>query len=664
MHYFLKLKNYYLLSLLFAFIFINNGNAQDAQKDFQDLLKGDTEHFKLLKTDYIKKGPSEYFIKAIYNYEEEDVEVPVLIEYPNKSNAEAEGYDYMSDIHKMNYYIDKSAVKAKVGRNKMYGLRDVFKELENKEGYIDWQINHGNMVKDLPALSLFPLDLKDFRLSTISLPSASSTSYKSFTVFYTTPLLDDRIEVNIDHGLKARLNFEGCDKSSPYTVEGKDFFTDKIIGKRKSLLMLEYYQDGVRIEIKSPASEDRKIDDELEELKPFLQAFDMEAIQDFDFPNVKQPFAQVPFESMDVDFFREIFTNNDENYELKEVTTFDDKMIVTYHLIYKPENADIKLHLAYGDFKKEIKSSFFYRPELKRFNSYVEFDCSLSGIDDSEKRNVISDKFLFDQKKVTRWEKENIDFSNVNSLADLGELQVGEFELTEFKPELDKPKATFAYENENGEEVKISLTYGDDAARQYHRFQLITFDENNDAHSGQLSIDGRTFEILEMRKNFVAYLYKDFFQIGVLTDNDEGSLEDSKALIESFLEEFSMEKAFAWEAPDDYEMSFNGKTKDGTDLCLDTECMEEKLKNCETAAFGGRLNRKLGVIYKIKEMKEGGCQLSMVYTHNPNKDWVDKPLYFSIPGEESFSQEVIQKVTDCMEGKDDDCSGPLLDEIE
>lgn len=418
------------------------------------------------------------------------------------------------------------------------------------------------------------------------------------------------------------------------------------------------------VTLRTDADENRNLQAELEELKPLLAALDIEAMEQFEFLSVQQPFENVSKVPMDKEVFKDFITIQNDDYQLDKVTTREDKMIVTYHISTPPEEANFKLHLAYGDFGKEIKGSIMSLYRIKQFTVFEEFECD--NAEDNRKDNLdkIRDSFSFDKIKIARWEKENIDFSRVNSLIELGPAQIGEFEMTIFNPNVSDPEAYFIYTNKKGTKIKMEFTYGDEAIKEYLQYQLLTFNKSEDINNGVLSVNDFNYHYIVKRGGLIVYTFDDNLLIAFYIGSEGSTIKKSKATLKSFLREFEIEKVLNWERPKDHEITFPSKSKDGVDICLDTECMEEKLANCEPAVFGGSLTPRLSVFYQIEELEGNQCKLSMVYDHNPNENWEGKPLYFTIPKDGDFDQEVVQKVTDCLEGKSNDCSGPLLDEIE
>jgi hypothetical protein len=639
------------------------------------LFKEEAEGFTLLNQEFIKEGPDEYFLKSVFNYENDGVkvEVPVFLEYPGTSNLEKNEIGKRPNvlfnppnIHEINYSIDRNALTDKIENDQLYNINTkIREELINKEEFIKWQIQHGDILKDLPALSLFPLGIEDFKFHNLSIYQGATSRNLSNSVSYHNPKLNKEVKVTIDHGLKAKLNFKVCDKSSPYIVNGNEFFVEKNILKRNNTnLKLKYHQDEILLTVKIDADENRAVEEELEELKPLLEKLDIESMKQFEFFSIEQPFPDVPKAKMDTDFFRDVITIKNDDFKLQKVTAPKDKMIVTYHISTKAEQPNFKIHLAYGDFSKEIEGGMSSIYRINHFEVYEEFECNQADMERGDKLEIIDNSYSFDKQKIALWEKKNVDFSKANPLVDLVPDEIGDFKLSNFGADINDLEAMFAYKNKKGDKVNLELIYGKEAVKNYHEIQLKTFNGNEEMKYGEMSVNNVSYSIMEMENGIRAFTFKNNLLIHSFIKSEENIPDEWKETLKSFLNELDTGKIFDVEPPKDYTLDLPSKSKDGKEICWDTKCMEEKLANCEPAVFGGKLNFRLRVFYAIEETMEDQCRILMVYDRNPNKDWEGKPLYFTIPKDGDFKKEVIQKVTDCLEGKSADCSGPLMDEIE
>jgi hypothetical protein len=87
---------------------------------------------------------------------------------------------------------------------------------------------------------------------------------------------------------------------------------------------------------------------------------------------------------------------------------------------------------------------------------------------------------------------------------------------------------------------------------------------------------------------------------------------------------------------ENFDKAFDDTMDDGTKICLSPKCMDEYLSKFKQDVFVGRLNRSLGVMYKIEGSQGNRCRISITYTANPNDEWENKPLYFYVESGEGF----------------------------
>lgn len=112
----------------------------------------------------------------------------------------------------------------------------------------------------------------------------------------------------------------------------------------------------------------------------------------------------------------------------------------------------------------------------------------------------------------------------------------------------------------------------------------------------------------------------------------------------------------------------------GATACADIACFEEALPTCEAvryrtvSAMGGAAS------YEVlgPDPEDGrGCRVQLTYLDNPNPDWVDRPLRFTLETgssapSESITQRLRRAVRACLTGDDavqHRCSGPLAEEL-
>lgn len=235
-----KLTLFILSIITFSAALSTNINAQSAEEDFKSLLKEEAEDFKLLSQEFIKNNSNEYLLKSTYKYDNngEEIEVPVLMGYPSKSNLKEAGVSKPSSVHDIYFGLNFEVLEGKLEGNKLYGLKYEIEKLFKKGYLIKWQIQHGDILNDQPALALFPLDLENFNIQDLSIYEGPSSRSISNSVKYFNAELDKSIEVKIDHGLKARINFEVCEKSESYSVNGNEYHVEKTLTEETKQVLL------------------------------------------------------------------------------------------------------------------------------------------------------------------------------------------------------------------------------------------------------------------------------------------------------------------------------------------------------------------------------------------------------------------------------------------
>lgn len=100
----------------------------------------------------------------------------------------------------------------------------------------------------------------------------------------------------------------------------------------------------------------------------------------------------------------------------------------------------------------------------------------------------------------------------------------------------------------------------------------------------------------------------------------------------------------------------------GTAFCADESCFHSAFAACTQATF--RTPRVMGAVaeYEILGPDAGGCRVSLIYTDNPNPDWIDKPLEMTLPVGGGFIDTFAAGFQACLDGSAP-CSGPLLAQI-
>lgn len=96
-----------------------------------------------------------------------------------------------------------------------------------------------------------------------------------------------------------------------------------------------------------------------------------------------------------------------------------------------------------------------------------------------------------------------------------------------------------------------------------------------------------------------------------------------------------------------------------TDCGDDQKCLNEKLAACEPATYQ-MSDENIGIAYEIFGPDDNGCEMELVYTENPNPEWVDKELRCSFDNELGLEDSVREKLEEVTAGNAATCSGPLV----
>lgn len=102
-------------------------------------------------------------------------------------------------------------------------------------------------------------------------------------------------------------------------------------------------------------------------------------------------------------------------------------------------------------------------------------------------------------------------------------------------------------------------------------------------------------------------------------------------------------------------------TNTGTSVaCEDETCMYTKFETCEAATFSADAGFA-AITYEIFGPKDGGCEMSLVYTKNPNPEWEDKTLLCTFDNTLDFQTAVGEQLTAASNSEGSTCSGSLLE---
>ncbi len=624
--------------------------------DFRNLLVEETDYLTL---EEVKFDEDDMFLQAFYNYEPLDVEVILYLQYGDR-NRIREKVSGFRDTYDITHSTDQSEVSDQLDRDELREISYRFRELRNQAGMIEWQIEHSTLAEDYEAIELFPTHPNGFEIQNFN-----HEDPKELRVNYNIEGTDETLRLELNHGEAARQNYVedrcGFDEMDETEFGGIPFYTSS--GQRS--VTARNYNENVYLTFShrfDGSAQEDNINRMWQKLSDLTDQLDLERIQSYEYPVVKEPGDGLEMIELDADEFAEFFPEYDGDLQLQQVVSYDDAMHLRADYLYEPADHQISKHMAFGDFSKRITSTSqgIDRNIGNFFEAAVEYGCLQDEIGD--------DFFQFredlespDDEKVMMWELENVDMSGMNPLTDLFPMDFGDYSITSFDPDSEDLQVSAGYEDTGGQnQVGISLRYGDDAAQQYNRYQLMSTQEER----YEFESEGMRFNAVEARNNFMSFTYQDHMLIEVgLRDPDD--LEDTDAQISkvsAVLEEFDTDALLAWNPPDDYEMEFDGTFDDGAVHCLDPECIDDHLAECEEAGFGGNLGRGMAIKYRIEEADGDQCRMSMTYLSNrANDELEDEPMYFYIDRDGSFAEQGLDLVEECIEGESEDCYGPMFE---
>ena len=624
----------------------------DNAEDLVDLLPEDTEHFVL---EDIELDEEELFLTATYVYKPEGAEVYKYVGYSalDKVRDKAHLSEEMINIA---YGINFEPL-----RDTDVDINNIMSyfgdELYNEIGYLQWQMEHGTLAEESPEIEMFPLEKEAFHMI-----SYDWVGPKEFNVRYEYADTDAEFSIQVKQGERARQfnSYTMCnvDDHEERTMGGVDFYVEH--DDRRSTA--RYFGDDLNIEVSRFFDEEDEIAYREEQFEHFFSIFDSDELRTRDYRQVEEPIDGIAFKRINEDDFREYFPEQTGDFRLQELHSYEDAMHLRATYVYEPEDYEVHIHYTYGDYSYRLDSGRSSRT-ADRFRSGQELGCLSSRLDLEipEFNEIMSDLPRLDEATLTRWEMENIDLTDLNPWADQIPVDHGDYSIQSLELDDDAYHLIAGYDHPE-QPVTLSVSYGDEAAEQYNRYQVLSYEEEH----YPFEAGGLTFNGIQAGNHFLAYSWQDFMMIeaGMEEPDDPEDTDTHVASLQDFISGFDVNTLVAWEPPDDYEMAFDGTLDDGAVHCLEPECLDDLLPECEPAGFGGIVARGMGVKYRIEEADGDRCRMSMTFLANPNRDLVDEPLYFYIDRDGSFTEEGMDRVDECLDGESDDCHGPIFDAME
>lgn len=621
-------------------------------EDLVALLPEDTEHFVL---EDLELEEQDLFLTATYIYKPEGAEVYKYVGYgaTEKVSDKAHLDEEMVNIAYGVNYEPLRSTDVNIN-NIMSYFGD---ELYNETGYLQWQLEHSTLAEDSPEMQLFPLEENGYRMIFYRW-----TGPKQINARYEHDNFDVEPRITLKQGERARqyARYMDCRTQDQKVLDlgGADFRVEH--DDRRSTV--RNFGDDLYIKLSQGFDEEDEAAYREEQLEQFSALFNFDEIQSRKYRNIDEPGDGIAFQKLREDDFREHFPEQTGDFRLQELHSYEDAMHLRATYVYEPEDYEVRTHLTYGDYSFRLDSGRSSRP-ANRFNAGEELGCLSERLDMEIQAiiEIIDDLPQLDEATLTRWEMKNIDLTVLNPWTEHIPVDHGDYTIRSL--DLDDEAYHLIAEYDHPEQpVTLSVRYGDEAAEQYNRYRLLGHEEDH----YPFEVGGASFDGIQAGNHFLAYSWQDFLLIEAGMDDPEDP-EDTDAHVanlQDFISGIDVSTLMAWEPSDDYEMVFDGTLDDGAIHCLEPECLDEHLPECEPAGFGGIVARRLGVEYRIEEADGDRCRMSMTFLANPNRDLVDEPLYFYIDRDGSFTTEGQSLIDECMEGESDDCHGPIFDAME
>ncbi len=628
--------------------------------DIVEIIPEESETFTLQGVE-----PSEdaAFIKAVYVYNPLGVEIPFYIAYGDDAELIREYTSVTYSTENFVYATDDSNLKEKLDDGEStYGIRSELRGgLSTK--LLNWEMKNGNLQEEYPLIQLFSTNVGSFAMSSIQ--NKSSTSVR---VNYKTADDKQSVKVKLYHGERARQEYQlakcNWDEKESLDLDGTTYYdsakesggTALAPGAKESEMTVQAYIDDIFIELHLQDDTDNSDAQQVEQqMNTFVTNFDTDRFAGWTYPKGEEPAIKLTKEE-----FRNFFQEETEHFSLQQVESFEDAMHIKATYLFEPEDHEVTVHLAYREDVERLATIRNPLNDRGDFRVTVEPSCLDEKVDRSQFNSYLEELHqVVNESDLTKWEIEHANFEKINPLIGYIPKEVGSFNIVSLRREDEELLASGKYQQSGEEdEFYLLLNYGDEAAKKYNRFQLALFENKSTQHE----VDGLSFRLAELNNRIVAFTYIDDLLIAAYYREPEQDIETIQQQLIDFLAGFEPGRLTDFQSPEDYEMEFTSEVN-GTKRCLGIKCFEQQLKQCNSAQFGGRIQRRLGAIYEIEGSSgDSSCRLSFQYTRNPNSDLEDQPLYFTMDRNESFLEAGPDIVEECLEGDSEsrNCEGPLL----
>lgn len=365
---------------------------------------------------------------------------------------------------------------------------------------------------------------------------------------------------------------------------------------------------------------------------------------------------------------------------------------------YQDESGqEVIFHLAFGEDGSELYSAFSDREpyegrpavifslkgveglimqvEADTYVAYALIDdflyaAEFNGFDEDADAEALAELLVevgeaIDERDLTTWKLDHAYPEQEYPLMALFPQEVDAYTLETLSAE-DEAVIEGAFRPEAGEQLlEVTLAYGPAGAEMY-RERRAAF-ANDGMETQELTIQGQPIVNFQRSDWMVSMAHFDGFLL-LVRYRDMGSNADMDELQQrqvEFFEAIDLERLAEWDPPEAMEQAESGATVvDGED-CFDLDCFDAHVARCEAAQIiMGGPGRGVSVVYSVEGSTDGGqCQLSFEFADNPNPEWEDAPLYFTVDPDESFEETGQEVLESCLEGnaEEHNCEGPLLE---
>ena len=654
-----RLKKFATISLTLILILFLKPEAATADpvEHFINIIPEETENFVL---ENIEFDEDDFFLSARYTHKPTGMGLGFYMEYDSQEKIREVASSFIG-THKITYALDRQEFFDAMDRQERREID--FNEVRNRAGMFKWQYNHSTLKEDHPELELLPVEVNDFGMTNFN-----SDNPMSMTGRYQNLENSTSINTTIRHGVTAEMrhNLYSCNMDNHDAIElgVVTFYTEHQEIRGDYQATARAYFDDVQLEVvyeyENQYGDTPDTKQANETIEAYLNQFDLQLYRDFEFGRIEGPGHNLEPIAPDAEEFADMIPEPEAPLVIRDVISYDDAMHLRVDYYHEPDDFEFSIHYGYRDYNDRIDTGLgttISRP----FMAGVEV-CIL---EDGSHFDYVRMTEAPSEKDIVHWEFNHMDLTPMNPLVEFFSTEIGNYSLVSYSSDTDDLRFTGEYEHqETGQTTALSARYGTSAGEQYNRYHLLGFEEEKQP----FEVDGMTFHAIEMRGDVVAYSYFDdlMIEVGLEDVDDPEDIAGFTGQLSGILQDFGTDQFSSWQVPEDFREETNFTLQDGTPLCLDPYCMDEKLAACESGAFGGQLQWNLGVVYMIEEPADNNqCRLSMQYTRNPNDEIVEQPLYFYIDRDEKFSDVARDRVTDCMETSGgDNCHGPLLEYLE